>query len=165
MAGPGLEIPAGAGGRSRLRASHADREQVIGVLKAAFVQGRLDRDELDTRLGRTLAARTRAELAALTADIPAGLTVTPPVQAPAPERADKNTVMALACATAAVTIPVAALPVAWAVTDARVSGQAVMYLVIAVSVIWVPLAAVLLQVLFVRFAQAVLAGAATRRRR
>ena len=40
MAGPGDEIAAGAGGRGHLRASHADREQVIGVLKAAFVQGR-----------------------------------------------------------------------------------------------------------------------------
>ena len=28
-------------GRGHLRACHADREQVIGVLKAAFVQGRL----------------------------------------------------------------------------------------------------------------------------
>ncbi len=42
MAGPGDEI-AGAGGQGdgHLRASHADREQVIGSLKAAFVQGRL----------------------------------------------------------------------------------------------------------------------------
>jgi len=39
MAGPGDEIAAGAGGRGHPRASHADREQVIGTLKAAFVQG------------------------------------------------------------------------------------------------------------------------------
>ena len=62
--------PAAAGG-DRLRAAHADREQVIEALKDAFVQGRLTRDELDTRAGRALAARTDAELAALTADIPA----------------------------------------------------------------------------------------------
>jgi hypothetical protein len=37
MAGPGDEIAASAGGRSHLRASHADREQMIDVLKAAFV--------------------------------------------------------------------------------------------------------------------------------
>ena len=75
MAGPGDEIAAGTGGRSRLRASHADREQVIEVLKAAFVQGRLDRDEFDLRVGRALASRTYADLAALTADItPARLT-------------------------------------------------------------------------------------------
>jgi hypothetical protein len=42
MAGPGDEIAAAEGrSRSELRASHADREQVIEVLKAAFVQGRL----------------------------------------------------------------------------------------------------------------------------
>jgi hypothetical protein len=60
-----------AAGGDRLRASHADREQVIEALKDAFVQGRLTRDELATRAGRALAARTFAELATLTADIPA----------------------------------------------------------------------------------------------
>ena len=73
MAGPGDEIAAGAGGRGDLRACHADREQVIGVLKVAFVQGRLGKDELTARVGQTLAARTCVELAGLTADLPAGL--------------------------------------------------------------------------------------------
>jgi hypothetical protein len=68
MTGP--EDPAAAG-RDRLRAGHADREQVIEALKDAFVEGRLTRDELDVRAGRALAARTHAELAPLTADIPA----------------------------------------------------------------------------------------------
>jgi hypothetical protein len=61
-----------------LRASHADREQVIGTLKAAFVQGMLARDELDLRVGQTLAARTYADLAAVTADLPAGLAAAQP---------------------------------------------------------------------------------------
>jgi len=39
-----------AAGCGHLRASHADREQVIGTLKTAFVQGRLGRDELDVRV-------------------------------------------------------------------------------------------------------------------
>jgi hypothetical protein len=78
MAGPENEIAAGAEGRGHLRASHADREQVIGTLKAAFVQGMLTKDEFDLRLGRTLAVRTYADLAALTADLPAGLAVTQP---------------------------------------------------------------------------------------
>jgi Domain of unknown function (DUF1707) len=47
----------------RLRASHADREQVVELLKAAFVQGRLTQDELDGRIGQALAARTSADLA------------------------------------------------------------------------------------------------------
>jgi uncharacterized protein (UPF0261 family) len=50
MTGPGDGVAA-AGGRGRLRASHADRERVISVLKAAFVQGRLAKDELDARGG------------------------------------------------------------------------------------------------------------------
>jgi len=44
---------------------------VIDVLKAAFVQGRLTMDELDVRVGQTLASRTCADLTALTADLPA----------------------------------------------------------------------------------------------
>jgi len=59
------------GDRGRMRAAHADRERVVEVLKAAFVQGRLDKDELDTRVGQAFASRTYAELAAVTADIPA----------------------------------------------------------------------------------------------
>jgi hypothetical protein len=61
-----------AAGRGHLRAAHADREHVIDLLKAAFVQGRLTKDELDARAGQALTARTYAELAALTGDIPAG---------------------------------------------------------------------------------------------
>jgi hypothetical protein len=60
MAGPGDEIAAAQGqGRGEFRASHADREQVIEVLKAAFVQGRLGKDEFDLRIGRAFAARTK----------------------------------------------------------------------------------------------------------
>ncbi len=71
-------------GRGHLRAAHADREQVIGTLKAAFVQGRLTKDEFGLRVSQTFASRTYAELAALTADVPAGLTTAKP---PAPARA------------------------------------------------------------------------------
>ena len=46
-----------------------DREQVIEALKAAFVQGRLGKDDFDRRVGQALAAY--AELDELTADIPA----------------------------------------------------------------------------------------------
>ena len=56
----------------RMRASHADRDQVISALKTAFVQGRLAKDELDARVGQALASRTHAELTVITADLPAG---------------------------------------------------------------------------------------------
>ena len=65
----GPQDPAAAG-RDRLRAGHADREQVIEALKDAFVRGRLTRDELGARVAQTLMSRTYAELAALAADIP-----------------------------------------------------------------------------------------------
>jgi hypothetical protein len=42
-AGPGDQGAADAAGHGYLRASHADREQVIDVLKVAFMQGRLTR--------------------------------------------------------------------------------------------------------------------------
>ena len=63
--------PGAAGGWGQhVRVSHVDREQSVEVLKTAFVQGRLTKDELDARVGQALASRTRAELAVLTADIP-----------------------------------------------------------------------------------------------
>ena len=86
MPEPQDQMPA-ALGRGRLRACHADREQVIGVLKAAFVQGRLGKDELNARVGQALAARTYADLAALTADLPAGLAAAEPPYQPARARA------------------------------------------------------------------------------
>ena len=63
---------AGDRGDGRLRASRADREQAVELLKAAFVEDRLTKDELDTRVGQALASRTCADLAAVTADLPAG---------------------------------------------------------------------------------------------
>jgi hypothetical protein len=79
-------MAAGEASRGHLRASHADREHVIATLKAAFVQGRLTKDELDARAGQTFAARTYADLAALTADLPAALTRAQPPRQPARAR-------------------------------------------------------------------------------
>jgi len=64
-----------AAGLGHLRASHADREQVIGTLKTAFVQGMLAKDEFDLRLSQTFTS-----LAAVTADLPTGLTAANPLQ-------------------------------------------------------------------------------------
>lgn len=57
---------------SSMRASSADRERAVDVLKAGFAEGRLTQDEYNDRMGRAYAARTYGELAALTADLPAG---------------------------------------------------------------------------------------------
>jgi Domain of unknown function (DUF1707) len=104
MTGPRDETTAGAAaGRGRMRASQADREQTIEVLKIAFVQGRLDPGELDARAGQAFTARTYAELAALTADIPAAPAAVRPPRQPAPARARKRTIQkAVACGVFAV---------------------------------------------------------------
>ena len=73
-------------GHGRLRASHAERDQVVDTLKDAFVQGRLTKDEFDARISHALTSRTLADLAALRADLPA---LPPPAWPPAargPER-------------------------------------------------------------------------------
>ena len=54
--------------------------QAVGALRAAFIQGRADEDEFDLRVGRTLRARTYAELDALDRRPPwPGRPVRPPV--------------------------------------------------------------------------------------
>ena len=99
----------------RLMASDADREKVADMLKAAFALGRLTKQELDLRVGQTFAARTYADLAALTADLPAGQTRTEPVRKPAQAQprqpVDKAVVwsafgvIALALLAAAIAVP------------------------------------------------------------
>ena len=93
MTGPGYG-PAAAGGPGDLRASHADRDRVIDILKVAFVHGRLTKGELDKGVGRALAARTYAELAAVTAGIPAGSSLArPPKSArPQPRRPENRSI-------------------------------------------------------------------------
>jgi hypothetical protein len=55
----------------QLRASHQDRDQVVEILRVAAGDGRLTAEELDQRLEAALTARTYAELAVLTTDLPA----------------------------------------------------------------------------------------------
>jgi hypothetical protein len=83
ITGPGDEEIAVAAGRGHRRASRADREQTIDTLKVAFVQGRLTKDEFDSRISQALASRTYADLVTVTADIPAGLAgAQPPRESP-----------------------------------------------------------------------------------
>jgi hypothetical protein len=75
-----------AAGHDWLPAGRSDCEQVIKALKDAFVHGRLTRDEFDMRVGRALAAPSYADLAALTADIPAQWAAAGPARPPATHR-------------------------------------------------------------------------------
>lgn len=66
-----------------MRASTADRERAVDVLKAAFTEGRLTQEECEQRAGQALSAKTYAELATLTADLPVGPLGAVAYQAPA----------------------------------------------------------------------------------
>jgi hypothetical protein len=59
-------------GHGFMRSSSADRERAIDVLKAAFAEGRLTRNEFEERSGQVLRSQTYGQLAALTADLPVG---------------------------------------------------------------------------------------------
>jgi hypothetical protein len=83
---PGSEDSSTAA-HGRLRASDADREQVIDTLKVAFAQGRLTKEELDLRAGQAFASRTYADLTAVTADIPARPAEARPLPKPSHEQA------------------------------------------------------------------------------
>jgi DUF1707 SHOCT-like domain len=133
IAGPGDEITPGAG--RHLRASHADREQVIDMLKAAFVQGRLAKDEFGLRVGQALASQTYADLAALTADIPAGPTGAQPPEA-AREPANRQAVTAVACVSAAWT----GIWVPLVIVDGIPSLATLVLVVVLISVVPVSLA-------------------------
>ena len=83
-------------------ASDTERERVAESLRTHAAAGRLDPDELEQRLGLALAARTRADLAPLVADLPAP-------EAPRPRRSR----------TIPPVVPLAILLVAiWALTGA-----------------------------------------------
>jgi hypothetical protein len=56
--------------RLSVRASDAEREQAVALLQRSFADGRLTQAELEERVGAALAARTRDQLGALTADLP-----------------------------------------------------------------------------------------------
>ena len=56
--------------RGSLRASDADREQIVERLRQATAEGRLAAHELEQRLVTALSARTYADLDATVADLP-----------------------------------------------------------------------------------------------
>jgi hypothetical protein len=125
MAGPENEIAAGAEGRGHLRASHADREQVIGTVKAAFVKGMLTKDEFDLRVGQAFASRTYADLAALTTDLPAGLAVTQP-RKPARAQGEARVLRTGAVLTASTALYAAMWPLAFSI-HRNIEGNPIPY--------------------------------------
>jgi len=70
--------------RAQMRVSDDDRHRVAEILREAAGEGRLELAELDERLEAAYAARTCADLAPLTADLPAHRRATAPQPAAAP---------------------------------------------------------------------------------
>lgn len=68
-----------------IRASDADREQVIADLQRHTAEGRLSLDEFTERVGSVYHARTHAELASVTRDLPAHPAAAPTVADPVAE--------------------------------------------------------------------------------
>ena len=58
------------GERGKMRAADADRDRVVGFLNSAYTEGRLTKDEHDTRLESALSARTYADLDQVVTDLP-----------------------------------------------------------------------------------------------
>jgi hypothetical protein len=98
----GNELAAVTGGQGQLRASDADRDQAVDLLKDAFVRGRLTTDELDARVGQALAAKTCAQLAGLTTDIRAASIAADSLPKPARSQTRPSTGKAGKSATGAV---------------------------------------------------------------
>jgi Domain of unknown function (DUF4190)/Domain of unknown function (DUF1707) len=84
---------------ARMRACDADRERTADLLRSAFVEGRLSQDELDERLGQVYTARTYADLATQTSDLPLQrpLPVVPPPQTFAPPSTNGLAVGSFVC--------------------------------------------------------------------
>lgn len=83
--------------RGKMRPADADRERVAEILNAAFVEGRLSRDEHDTRLQTALSARAYADLDRVVADLPVALApVVPPPHAPVVAPATRTNGLAIA---------------------------------------------------------------------
>ena len=67
---------------AQVRASDRERDAVVARLQTAFGEGRLDDVEFDARMRAALGARTRGELAAFVADLPADESAPLPVPVP-----------------------------------------------------------------------------------
>lgn len=119
----GRRVRVESGGIPQLRVADRDREAVAKRLGAALAEGRLDLDEFDERVAKAYAAKTVADLAGLTADLPGG-PMTGPVPAVPSANVPRDQVIArfgqLCVTTSRVITPVGAYPLtgsAWRLVD------------------------------------------------
>jgi hypothetical protein len=94
----GYGIPAWgeARGQGYLRASTADRDNTVEVLKAGYAEGRLSKEEYEARAEQAFTARTLGDLARVTADLPGGSLAAPPGPS-VPARTNPLAAGSLAC--------------------------------------------------------------------
>ncbi|MER0245641.1 DUF1707 and DUF4190 domain-containing protein [Streptomyces sp. HSW2009] len=105
-----------------MRASHADRERAVDVLKAGFAEGRLPQPEYEQRITRAYQAQTYGELQVLVGDLPQGpvpqVQFTPRPVAPAvpqtflpvPPRTNSSATGALVCGILGTMVGITAIP-------------------------------------------------------
>ena len=107
---------------SSLRVSDSEREPVIDRLKDAYAEGRLEYHEFESRLQLTMLARTRGDLAAITADLhPRPRRVAPtavPGRQPV-QRVDGEDRLLGAIAHGTVMVPIVVGPLALMLTSGR----------------------------------------------
>ncbi len=108
---------------------------MIDVLKAAFVQGRLTKDEMDARVGQTFASRTYGELAVLTADLPPGLITAP--RPPTAARTRNRPPVSKVSAAAVLIIPSPAVVAAAFITGSDQLGKVSLLFVLVYFMGWI----------------------------
>jgi hypothetical protein len=74
----------------RMRVSDSERERVALFLREQSLEGRLDHDELDERMGAAYRAKTAGELQDLIEDLPHRRVAPSPARRPAPQRRRRN---------------------------------------------------------------------------
>lgn len=70
--GPPVPAPPAVDPVAGMRASNADRERTVDVLKSGFAEGRLTPDEYNDRVGAVYRALTYGELSGIVQDLPSG---------------------------------------------------------------------------------------------
>jgi hypothetical protein len=97
VAQSGYGVHAWGAGQGYLRASTADRDSAVEVLKAGYAEGRLTKEEYEARAEQAFTAPTLGELARVTADLPGGSLAAAPPSPSAPARTNPLAIGSLAC--------------------------------------------------------------------
>ena len=117
--------------RQKMRASDADRQEVIERLRAALDEGRLKMEEYIDRMGHASEAVTYGDLAPLYADLPeSGAVARPDARPPAPAAPPVPTPIPVVHSRRGMPT---ALKVLWTIWGAAVAVNVVIWFVVSVS--------------------------------